>query len=177
MELKEVIEGIDSRLLKTPEGRRALTRLNPLLFAVIYLPHKLKDSTGAVTLSEFHVALSSYGKQWATKDIDPNGHWSAHIAPRGCGKSTWLFHILPIWAAAFGHKKFAAAFSDAANQAEGHLLNFKMELRTNPYLNDDFPELCELMRGKDGLRWQTQHGEPFGPMALSLMPMALTPMP
>lgn len=149
MKVEDVLDGIDSRLLTIPEGRRVLCKNNPLLFAVIYLPHKLKDSTGKITLSEFHVALAEYGKTWATGDADPDGHWAAHIAPRGCGKSTWLFNILPIWAAAYGHRRFAAAFSDASSQAEGHLLNFKMELRTNVYLQSDFPELCDTLKGKD----------------------------
>lgn len=149
MEASEVLEGIDARLFNTAEGRRALCKYNPLLFALVYLPHNLKDSQGRITLSEFHIALSEYGKTWAKADSDPNGHWAAHIAPRGCGKSTWVFKILPIWAAAYGHRTFAAAFSDASSQAEGHLLNFKMELRTNAYLQSDFPDLCEPLRGKD----------------------------
>jgi predicted phage terminase large subunit-like protein len=50
--------------------------------------------------------------------------------------------ILPLWAAAHGHVKFIAAFSDAASQAETHLLTFKNELETNDYLKEDYPELC-----------------------------------
>lgn len=149
MKVDELLVGFDKRLLTTPEGRRALTRFDPMLFALIYLPHKLKAAgSDTITVSEFHVALAEYGKSWAVKDSDPNGHWAAHIAPRGCGKSTWLFHILPLWAAAHEHRKFAAAFSDAANQAEGHLLNFKMELRTNDLLQSDYPDLCEPMKEK-----------------------------
>lgn len=150
MKVEEILEGVDPRLLETAEGRIELCRYNPLLFAVVYLPHKLKDASGSITLSEFHLDLSDYGKTWAKRDTEPDGHWASFIAPRGCGKSTWLFHILPLWAAAYEYRTFAAAFSDAANQAEGHLLNFKMELRTNPYLINDFPDLCEPMRGKDG---------------------------
>lgn len=150
MKVEEVLKGVNPLLLKSKEGRVELCRYNPLLFAVVYLPHKLMDASGQITLSEFHTDLSEYGKSWAKKTTDPDGHWASFIAPRGCGKSTWLFHILPLWAAAYGYRKFAAAFSDAANQAEGHLLNFKMELRTNEYLQSDFPELCDTMRGKDG---------------------------
>ena len=47
-----------------------------------------------------------------------------------------------MWAAAHGHIKFVAAFSDAASQAETHLMTFKNELETNEYLKADYPELC-----------------------------------
>ena len=149
MDASEFLKDVPKKLLSTPEGRRAATKFNPMLFAIIYLPHKLKaPGTDTITISEFHVALAEYGKTWAIPDSDPNGHWAAHIAPRGCGKSTWLFNILPMWAAAHGHRKFAAAFSDSAHQAEGHLLNFKMELRTNERLKRDYPDLCDTLRDK-----------------------------
>jgi hypothetical protein len=48
-----------------------------------------------------------------------------------------------MWAAAHGHVKFIAAFSDAASQAETHLMSFKNELETNEYLIEDYPELCQ----------------------------------
>jgi len=51
--------------------------------------------------------------------------------------------ILPLWAAAHGHVKFVAAFSDAASQAETHLITFKNELDTNEYLQSDYPALCK----------------------------------
>jgi predicted phage terminase large subunit-like protein len=47
-----------------------------------------------------------------------------------------------MWAAAHGHIKFVAAFSDAASQAETHLMTFKNELETNEYLKADYPDLC-----------------------------------
>jgi hypothetical protein len=67
---------------------------------------------------------------------------SAWIAPRGVGKSTWLFLILPMWAAAHGHKKFAVAFAHSGPQAEQHLSTFRNELDTNELLRADFPDLC-----------------------------------
>lgn len=141
---KEYLQGIPVELISLPEGRRELTRLDPLLFALIYMPHHLMDpSTGAITLSEFHVAMSSLGLRWVKKDLQPMEVRDAVIAPRESGKSTWIFTILPMWAAAHGHVKFLAAFSDSANQAEGHLQTFKNELVTNEYLMEDYPQLCK----------------------------------
>jgi len=136
------LDDIDPKLFTISEGRRELTKYDPLLFALLYLPEHLKNSFGEITLSEFHWALAEYGKTWINKPDVPKQNRDAFIAPRECGKSTWIFLILPMWAAAHNHIKFVAAFSDAASQAETHLLTFKNELETNEYLKADYPELC-----------------------------------
>lgn len=140
--ITKYLADINPKLLSISEGRRELTKYDPMLFALLYLPHHLKNSDGELTLSEFHWALAEYGKTWINKPERPKENRDAFIAPRECGKSTWIFLILPMWAAAHGHIKFVAAFSDAASQAETHLLTFKNELDTNEYLKADFPELC-----------------------------------
>jgi predicted phage terminase large subunit-like protein len=136
------IGDIDPKLFTISEGRVELTKYDPMLFALLYLPHHLKNSSGELTLSEFHWDLAEYGKTWINKATEPKQGRDAFIAPRECGKSTWIFLILPMWAAAHGHIKFVAAFSDAASQAETHLMTFKNELETNEYLKADYPELC-----------------------------------
>jgi predicted phage terminase large subunit-like protein len=135
-------DDIDPQLMTISEGRVELTKYDPMLFALTYLPHHLKNAEGQLTLSEFHYDLAEYGKKWINRPTTPKENRDAFIAPRECGKSTWIFLILPMWAAAHGHIKFVAAFSDAASQAETHLLTFKNELETNEYLKADFPELC-----------------------------------
>jgi hypothetical protein len=72
------------------------------------------------------------------------------IAPRECGKSTWVFLILPLWAAAYGHRRFAVAFADSGTQAETHLDSLKNELDTNKLLRADFPLLCRAKRRPTG---------------------------
>ena len=140
--ISNYLESFNPQLLSFPEGRRELTKYDPMLFALIYLPHHLKNSSEELTLSEFHWDLAEYGKTWINKATEPKTGRDAFIAPRECGKSTWIFLILPMWAAAHGHIKFVAAFSDAASQAETHLMTFKNELDTNEYLKSDYPELC-----------------------------------
>lgn len=135
-------DDINPALMTISEGRIELTKYDPMLFALTYLPHHLKNSEGELTLSEFHYDLAEYGKTWINKPTSPKENRDAFIAPRECGKSTWIFLILPLWAAAHGHIKFVAAFSDAASQAETHLMTFKNELESNEYLKADFPELC-----------------------------------
>jgi len=140
--ISKYIDDIDPKLFGISEGRIELTKYDPMLFALIYFPHHLKNSNGELTLSEFHWDLAEYGKNWINKPTAPKEHRDAFISPRECGKSTWIFLILPMWAAAHNHIKFVAAFSDAASQAETHLLTFKNELETNEYLSADYPELC-----------------------------------
>lgn len=143
MKATDILQNIPLELLSFSEGRKELTKYDPMLFALIYLPHHLQNANGEITLSEFHVELANYGKSWIHKPTRPKENRDAFIAPRECGKSTWIFLILPMWAAAHGHVKFIAAFSDAASQAETHLMTFKNELEGNEYLQEDYPELCK----------------------------------
>lgn len=152
-DLLDYLSGVDERLLAVPEGRRVLTRLEPLLFALVYLPHHLKGrETGEeITLSEFHLDLIAHAKRWVLPDTEPAQHRDAYIAPRGSGKSTWLFLVLPLWAAAHNWRSFIAAFAHSAGQAEMHLATLKHELDTNAALRTDFPELCTPSRRPGGM--------------------------
>lgn len=141
-------EGIDPRLFDIPEGRRELTRLDPLAFALTYLPHHMRsEATGEqFSLAEFHTSLIEQAQEWLKPRRHMREYRDAYIAPREVGKSTWLFLILPMWAAAHGHLKFVAAFADSATQAEDHLATFRHELDANAMLQSDFPELCTPAR-------------------------------
>lgn len=140
---KEVREDLGTR-----EGRIRQTRNRPLLFVLLYLSHHITNDSGEMSLSEFHSALLEYALTWTepvTKEMESR---DAFIAPRNGGKSTWLFLLLPMWAAAHGHITFVAAFADSAAQAEEHLQTFKTELDSNPGLARDFPSLCAPLTGQ-----------------------------
>lgn len=143
---------LDERLLASPEGRRTLTRLDPMLFALLYLPHHLRgDETGGqVTFADFHLALFRHARSWVVPPSRPAAHRDVWVAPRSAGKSTLLFLALPLWAAAHGHARFIAAFADSAPQAEQHLATFRHELETNALLREDFPDLCAPARRPRG---------------------------
>lgn len=143
MKAIDLLQDVPVELLQVSEGRIELTKYDPMLFALTYLPHHLQNAHGEITLSEFHVDLAEYGKNWINPPKNPKENRDAFIAPRECGKSTWIFLILPMWAAAHGHVKFIAAFSDAASQAETHLMSFKNELESNELLQSDYPDLCK----------------------------------
>lgn len=57
MTIEEYLQDIDPTLLSISEGRRELTKYDPMLFALTYLPHHLRNSEDVLTLSEFHCHL------------------------------------------------------------------------------------------------------------------------
>ncbi|MER5750631.1 hypothetical protein [Streptomyces sp. NPDC002088] len=140
----------DERLLAAPEGRRTLTRLSPLLFAVTYLRHHLKDAEGRITFGDAHLDWCRAGRRWVRPPTEPAAERDAYIAPRNTGKSTWWFLLLPMWAAAHGHVQFAAAFAASATQAETHLATFKREIDNNTLLRRDFADLCAPAKRPSG---------------------------
>ena len=144
------LAAFDERLLANTEGRQTLTRLSPLLFAVTYLRHHLKDEEGHITFGDAHLDWCRAGRRWIRPPSKPAEQRDAWIAPRNTGKTTWWFLILPMWAAAHGHVKFAAAFAAAATQAERHLSTFKRELDGNALLRLDFPDLCAAAKRPSG---------------------------
>jgi GNAT superfamily N-acetyltransferase len=135
--------------LQYPAARVRQTRRDPLLFGLTYFGHHLEseETEHVISFSDFHLDLCAYASTWMTRSPEPMSNRHAWIAPRGSGKSSWLFLILPAWALAHGHRRYVAAFADTATQAETHLKSLKIELDTNPLLRFDFPEFC-----KPGLR-------------------------
>lgn len=151
-EAAEYLSQFDARLLATPAGRRILTRLNPRLFALVYLRHHLSgaDTGSVISFSEAQLDWYDQMTDWVAPVTVPRAWRRAYVSPRASAKSTTWFLIAPLWAAAHGHQDFIAAFADSATQAEGHLATFKAELETNELLRKDFPELCTPMRRERG---------------------------
>jgi predicted phage terminase large subunit-like protein len=155
-QLLAVARDADGRWAATPAGaeaRRILTRRDPQLFAAIYLSRHLRgpETGDLVSFSAFHLDLAESAKQWMRTDLDPAEVREAWIAPRGSGKSTWLFCILPLWAMAHGWRRYIAAFADSGPQAQQHLMSLKRELDLNELLRHDFPALCRPARRPGGV--------------------------
>lgn len=140
----------DSRLLGSPDGRRTLCRLDPMLFALTYMRKHLKNEEGDLSFADAHFLWARAARRWIGPSRGPRSDRKAFVAPRSCGKSTWFFLILPMWAGAFRHRRFAAAFADSGSMAELHLSTFKAELADNVLLRTDFPELCNPARRHTG---------------------------
>lgn len=151
-DLGTYLADLDPRLLANPEGRRVLTRLDPLLFSLVYLGHHLrgKETGDQISFNQFHLDLFEMAQKWVKQNIEPMSSRHAFIAPRGAGKSTMVYLLLPLWAAAHGHRSFVAAFADSASMAERHLGSLKAELENNALLRQDFPDLCTPRRRPSG---------------------------
>jgi hypothetical protein len=168
----EFPEGFDGRSLLLPTGhsawsqtgaagaayRRHITKPSPLLFAVTYFGHLLRQSdTGVMSFSVMHLDMCRSAARW------PGGgpQRDAWVGPREIGKSVWQFVILPGWALAHEHAGFFLAFSFTDPMAGGHLRNLLDELNENELLRHDFPELAPR-RGAKGGRTQLAGGATVG---------------
>lgn len=138
----------DVRLLISTRGRKVLTRLDPILFAILYFGKHIRTD-GQISFADPHFEWARHARSWAKKaGLKEDRH--AYVAPRDTGKSTWFFLILPMWAAAHGHVRFAAAFAHSGGQSETHLHAFRSELAENDRLREDYPELCTPARKPNG---------------------------
>jgi predicted phage terminase large subunit-like protein len=146
---KEVLPKGVTDPLEVPDVRKRLTRHDPLLFAVLYMPHLIQQD-GDFSFADLHLALCRYAMTWKDPVTEPRSSRDAFIAPRDCGKSTWLFTILPIWALAHAHIDFIAAFSSAGPQATRHLSAIKNEFDNNAVLRTDYPDLCDAAKRPGG---------------------------
>lgn len=155
----EYLRRLPAAVLLDPQRgreRRRLTKRDPLLFALLYCRHLLRSrETGdEITFADFHLdlcrdALERYGRRGTVDD----GKY-AYIAPRGMGKSTWCFVILPLWALAHRHREYMIAVGEQADVARKHMLTLRRELEQNENLRRDFPKLCnpakQGRRNEDG---------------------------
>jgi len=132
-----------SGMRTSSEFRRRWTKGSPLLFALVYFPHHLKLqglNPPIVTFNQLHLGLCRASKRW----VQPKRWREAWIAPRGIGKTSWAFLILPLWALAHGHRNYFMAFSDTTDMANNQLANLRMELDPNSgnaLLLQDYPSL------------------------------------
>jgi len=135
---------LNNELMGFPQYRRKITRTDPLLFALMYMEHRLIDPTVSqdIHLSQFHVDMAFAAESWLERNLEPAQIRQAWIAPRGAAKSTWLCCILVIWALAHGHRRFVAAFAANDSAAKRILANIKYCLDNYELLNKDFPDLC-----------------------------------
>lgn len=125
-------------LLDLPRVRRALTKPDPLLFALIYFPHHLMNREGEITFSDAHLGWAREAHRWLQPVAEPRGYRRAEFAPRETGKTTWWFLIIPAWAGAHWHVRFIAAFADTYDQSVGHLRTFRGEQLNNAMLRKDY---------------------------------------
>lgn len=120
-----------------------------LSFACVYLPHWLRspETDDQITFAQPHLEWAELASGWADRTRRaPGTDRHLFVAPRALGKTSWWFGIIPLWLAAYGHRRFVAAFAHRSDQAEQHLEAFRRELDTNNLLLKDFPGLKTVSR-------------------------------
>lgn len=144
----KVLKYVNAATTSNPELRKRICEREPLIFALVYLPHKLRsEETGMrYSLNPLHIYLAEDAATYWPFPLEPKEVRRAIVAPRDSGKTTWEFLILPCWAMCYGWRMFCAFFGDSAERAEEHLGNLRYELDNNGKLRSDFPELCTAAR-------------------------------
>ena len=92
-----------------------------------------------------------------------SGGLFALAMPRGSGK-TVLCQTAVVWSSLIGAVPFVCLIAASADRAKDLLENIKTWLETNPFLQQDFPEVCYpikcLERITNRQKGQKYHGEP-----------------
>ena len=118
--------------------RRRRCRYDFLLFCKTYFPVVFYD------LNRFHCEFAA-DLQRLILSKSPMLKMKAIAAPRGVGKTT-LSVLAIIWAAVYGHSKFAIVFSSTSPNAAERLADIKSQILRNEVLFEDFPEICGPVR-------------------------------
>ena len=139
-DLDEYLSRFDPAWFESSAGRRELTRDDPLLFAVVYVPDKIKNHAKEITFSDVHLGL--YRDALDLRHPAPEGgDRRAYAAPRNSGKSTTVWLVTNLWLACH-HPCFVAAFSDTGTQATDHLQTIRTVMSTNRLVRLDYPQAC-----------------------------------
>lgn len=69
--------------------------------------------------------------------------------PRGSGKTT-IAITTALWALLYGHRRWVCLIGATSTKAVALLKSIKSELRFNPLLMEDFPEVCHPIRHLEG---------------------------
>ena len=130
------------------EDRIAMVKGDSLVFALVYCRHHLLDHEGELSINWTNIAITN----WANECIPKHDKVLGFIAaPRGSGKTTTSYLIVPVWAGANQYERFIWMGADSAPQAEQHLETLRRELADNELLRYDYPTFCSpkmSVRGK-----------------------------
>ncbi len=133
----------------TQEVRLRMTKHDSLVFALVYCRHHLQDHTGTLSINWTNIAVTN----WANNCIPQHEMVLGFVAaPRGSGKTTTSYLVVPLWAGGHQHERFIWMGADSAPQAEQHLETLRRELADNELLRFDFPDFCTAKRSVRGKR-------------------------
>lgn len=148
--LYEFTKDIDiDALVKSSDYRKAVTRYNPLLWMLTYVPHLMRsEETGnVISVNEVNILLAHYAMEWTYPKNSPkrDGLRKAFLCPRSSSKTTTT-QALMLWAFCQRHIRYAYIFSESDSAAENTLAELKKEISTNKLIKCDYNGLTEPAR-------------------------------
>jgi phage terminase large subunit-like protein len=143
----KLLRYVNAATTSDPATRIRICRREPLIFALVYFPHKLRSeqTKNRYSLNPLHIFLAESAATYWPFPLEHKEVRIGIVAPRESGKTTWE-RILPIWGAAYGWRMFCAFFGASKERAQEHLANIRHELDNNTKLREDFPELCTPLK-------------------------------
>jgi predicted phage terminase large subunit-like protein len=121
------------------QRRRQLGAVSLQAFAEVYLKNNCYAPYSKMHLKMFK-KLSNITKKRRAK--------VAIAAPRGHAKSTIVSLVYVLWCALYLKERLILIASNTREQANALLKDIKHQLRFNPLIYSDFPEICQVKRPK-----------------------------
>jgi hypothetical protein len=151
-DIKQFLNGYDSNLLvNSPEYRRVITKYNPLLFMLIYLPHLMRseETNNQFSINDLNLMLARHALQWAAPKTVPKrpGLRKAYLAPRGSSKSTTVQAMI-LWAICHRHVRYVFLFAAIDDTAQSQFSEIRDEIANNKLIAVDYKTLTEPSRLK-----------------------------
>jgi predicted phage terminase large subunit-like protein len=121
------------------QQRRQLGAVSPQAFAEVYLKNNCSAPYSKMHLEMFKKLLNITKKRRAKVAI---------AAPRGHAKSTIVSQVYVLWCVLYHKERLILIASNTTEQANTLLKDIKHQLRFNPLISSDFPEICRVKRPK-----------------------------
>ncbi|MCK4751848.1 MAG: phage terminase large subunit [Planctomycetes bacterium] len=121
------------------QQRRQLGAKSPQAFAEVYLKNNCSAPYSKMHLEMFKKLLDITESRRAKVAI---------AAPRGHAKSTIVSLVYVLWCILYSKEKLIILASNTTEQANTLLKDIKHQLKNNPLLLSDFPEICRAKRPK-----------------------------
>lgn len=150
--LDDYLDGVDSDLLvKSSAYRKELTKYDPLLFMLLYLPHLMRseETNFQFSINDVNLLLARHALEWAApKTVSKrDGLRRAYLTSRGASKSTTTEAMI-LWAACHKHVKYVYLFASTDKDAKQQFAGIRNEIAENKLILADFKTLTEPSRLK-----------------------------
>lgn len=119
--------------------RRRLGGRSPQAFAEVYLKANCSEPYSTMHLEIFQKLLRMTNRRKMRLAI---------AAPRGHAKSTIVSLVYVLWCVLYDKERLILIASNTQEQAIGLLKDIKHQLRNNPLIVSDFPEICRVPKPK-----------------------------